>query len=69
LKYAKYGAGLLIGAAVLSLLFLMFAPWRSIFTSDEKVEQDLLSLTPFLIVFMILDCVQAFISSISRAVG
>jgi uncharacterized membrane protein len=34
IKYLKYGASLLIGTSVLSLLFLMFAPWRTIFTSD-----------------------------------
>ena len=68
-RYIKYGGVLMAGTAVVSFLFLAFAPWRPVFTNDPGVIQHLITLTPFLIVFMILDCIQAFISSLSRSLG
>lgn len=69
IQYIKYGAGFLTIAVFCSFIFLVFAPWTGIFTKDDGVIGHLTTLTPFLVVYMILDSVQTLISSVSRAVG
>lgn len=68
-SYLKYGAIFMGFMALGSLLFLVFVPWKGVFTNESGVIEHLIILTPFLIAFMILDCIQAFVSSISRSLG
>lgn len=69
IKYMKCGAAFLISAAILFYIFLIFVPWRGVFTNNSEVVEHLLYLTPFIVIYMIVDCVQVFVSAVSRSLG
>lgn len=68
-EYIKNGALILLVVLLVFLLGMIYAPWRQTFTSEASVTDCLTGLTPLIVMFTSLDCLQVFLSSISRAVG
>jgi Na+-driven multidrug efflux pump len=65
----KNGAIILLILVLFFLLGIFLLPWRSMFTTDSTVMSHLYNLTPFLVMYTTLDCLQVFLSAISRALG
>lgn len=69
MEYVKNGALILLIVLLVFLMGMIYAPWRHMFTSEGSVAECLTGLTPLIIAFTSLDCLQVFLSSISRAIG
>lgn len=69
ISYIKYGAALMILAAIGCIAFLLFADWKTLFTNDVAVMSLLTALLPFLVCYMALDSLQVFVSAVSRSLG
>lgn len=69
IEHVKNGAIILLVVLLSFLLIMLYAPWRHFFTNEVTVTQCLTSLTPYVVLFTSLDCLQVFLSAISRAVG